>query len=121
MFFDFAILIAILQYPLTAMITDNGWTLFAAMASALLVVAIPASVLSATMSEMFPRRIRAQAIGLSYSLSVAIFGGTAPYLNQFLTGRGLGDVFSVYVISLGLVTGIAVLFMKETKGNPLVS
>lgn len=119
MFVSFSVLIIILQFPLTTMISDNGWTLFLAMGTALLVVAMPASVLSATMSEVFPTRIRAQAIGFSYSMSVAVFGGTAPYLNQFLTGRGIGQVFSMYVIALGVVTGITVLFMKETKGMEL--
>ena len=116
MLFAFAGLMLVLQLPLTMMISSAGWTLLVATTVALLVVSVPASVLSATLSESFPTRLRTQAIGFAYSFSVAVFGGTAPYLNQLLIGRGLGWAFSVYIMVLCVLTGIACVFMKETKG-----
>lgn len=116
MLFAFAALMLVLQLPLTMMISSAGWTLLVATTVALLVVSVPASVLSATLSESFPTRLRTQAIGFAYSFSVAVFGGTAPYLNQLLIGRGLGWAFSVYIMVLCVLTGIACVFMKETKG-----
>ncbi|TQC38996.1 MFS transporter [Rhodococcus sp. WS4] len=112
----FAVLMFLLQLPLTRMITSAGWTLLVATTVALLIVSIPASILSSTLSESFPTRLRTQAIGFAYSFSVAVFGGTAPYLNQLLLGRDLGWVFGVYIIALAALTGVACLFMKETKG-----
>lgn len=116
MLFAFAALMLVLQLPLTMMISSAGWTLLVATTVALLVVSVPASVLSATLSESFPTRLRTQAIGFAYSFSVAVFGGTAPYLNQLLIGRGIGWAFSVYIMVLCVLTGIACVFMKETKG-----
>ncbi|MCZ1072577.1 MFS transporter [Rhodococcus sp. DMF-1] len=116
MLFAFAGLMLVLQLPLTMMISSAGWTLLVATTVALLVISVPASVLSATLSESFPTRLRTQAIGFAYSFSVAVFGGTAPYLNQLLIGRGLGWAFSVYIMVLCVLTGIACIFMRETKG-----
>ncbi|MFC9363196.1 MFS transporter [Rhodococcus sp. NPDC057014] len=112
----FAVLMFALQLPLTMMITSDGWTLLVATTVALLIVAVPASILSSTLSESFPTRLRTQAIGFAYSFSVAVFGGTAPYLNQLLLGLDLGWVFGVYIMALAVLTGVACLFMKETKG-----
>lgn len=116
MLFAFAGLMFVLQFPLTAMISSAGWTLLVATTVALLVVSIPASVLSATLSESFPTKLRTQAIGFAYSISVAVFGGSSPYLNQLLVGQGIGWAFSVYIMILCALTGIACMFMKETKG-----
>jgi MHS family alpha-ketoglutarate permease-like MFS transporter len=112
----FAVLMFVLQIPLTMLISSEGWTLLLATTVALLVVAIPGSILSSTLSESFPTHLRTQSIGFAYSFSVAVFGGTAPYLNQLFLGWDLGWVFGVYIMVLAALTGVACLFMKETKG-----
>ncbi|RRQ29255.1 MFS transporter [Rhodococcus sp. Eu-32] len=116
MLFTFAVLLFALQVPLTMMITDAGWTLLVSTTVALLIVSVPASVLSATLSESFPTALRTQSIGFAYSLSVAIFGGTAPYLNQLLINLEIGWAFGVYIMVLCVLTGLACVFMRETKG-----
>lgn len=115
----FAVAMFALQYPLTQMITASGWTLLVATTLALLVVSAPASVLSAILSESFPTRVRTQSIGFAYSLSVAVFGGTAPYLNQLFIDIGVGWVFGGYIMLLCVLTGLSCLFIKETKGTEL--
>jgi MHS family alpha-ketoglutarate permease-like MFS transporter len=115
----FAVLMIALSLPLTAMITSAGWTLLLASAIALVIVAIPGALLSAILSENFPTRIRTRAIGFAYSISVAVFGGTAPYLNALLNSLDVGWLSSVYIIVLCACTGIACFIMKETKGIDL--
>ncbi|ANI41895.1 MFS transporter [Mycolicibacterium vaccae] len=112
----FAVLMFVLQIPLTMLISSEGWTLLVATTVALLVVAIPACILSSTLSESFPTHLRTQSIGFAYSFSVAVFGGTAPYLNQLLLSWDLGWVFGVYIMVLSALTGVACIFMNETKG-----
>jgi MHS family alpha-ketoglutarate permease-like MFS transporter len=112
----FAVLMFVLQIPLTMLISSEGWTLLVATTVALLVVAGPGSILSSTLSESFPTHLRTQSIGFAYSFSVAVFGGTAPYLNQLFLGWDLGWVFGVYIMFLAALTGVACFFMKETKG-----
>ncbi|MFD9124138.1 MFS transporter [Kitasatospora sp. NPDC059571] len=112
----FAVLMCALQIPLKQLIGSPGWTLLVADSVALALVAIPGALLSATMAENFPTRVRTQAIGFAYSVSVAIFGGTAPYLNQLFISLGQARLSSFYIMLLCVFTGIACYLMRETKG-----
>ncbi|WP_411576658.1 MFS transporter [Streptomyces mutabilis] len=116
MMITFAALMIVLQIPLTSLIDSAGWTLLVASSVALAVVAIPGALLSATMSEAFPTRVRTQGIGFAYSVSVAVFGGTAPYLNQLFNEYGVARLSSLYIMLLCSLTGIACYLMQETKG-----
>lgn len=115
----FAALMIVAQIPLLGLIGSAGWSLLLASAAALVLVAIPGALLSATMSENFPTRVRTQAIGFAYSISVAVFGGTAPYLNQLLINLGIGWMSSIYIMALCVCTGVACYLMPETKGIDL--
>jgi MHS family alpha-ketoglutarate permease-like MFS transporter len=115
----FAIAMMVAQIPLMLMITSAPWTLFVASASALLIVAASGAILSAVLSEAFPTSVRTQGIGFAYSLSVAVFGGSAPYLNAFFNSRGLNLMPSIYIIGLCAVTAVVVFKMRETKGIDL--
>ncbi|WP_293780144.1 MFS transporter [uncultured Aeromicrobium sp.] len=119
MLLAFAPAMAVLQVPLMRMISDDPWTLFASATVALLLVTAPGAMLGAVMSELFPTRIRAQAIGFAYSVSVAVFGGSAPYLNQWAIAHDLELLKDLYIIALCLATGIAGWVIRETKGAGL--
>lgn len=115
----FAGLMILLQLPLMGLISSAPWTLLAASSLALVVVAIPGALLSATLSENFPTKVRTQGIGFAYSVSVAVFGGTAPYLNAQLIEWNVGWMSSVYIMILCGCTAVAVWLMPETKGIDL--
>ncbi|MFF8564601.1 MFS transporter [Streptomyces albidoflavus] len=119
MMIAFAVLMIVLQLPLTGLIGSQGWTLLVASSLALAVVAIPGALLSATMSENFPTRVRTQGIGFAYSVSVAVFGGTAPYLNQLFVELDVARLSSFYIMLLCAFTGIACYLMRETRGIDL--
>ncbi|MET7507045.1 MFS transporter [Streptomyces albidoflavus] len=119
MMIAFAVLMIVLQLPLTGLIGSQGWTLLVASSLALAVVAIPGALLSATMSENFPTRVRTQGIGFAYSVSVAVFGGTAPYLNQLFVELDVARLSSFYIMLLCALTGIACYLMRETRGIDL--
>ncbi|VXB84251.1 MFS transporter [Citricoccus sp. K5] len=115
----FAGLMVLLQFPLMTMINAEPWTLLVASTVALVVVAMSGALLSAVLSENFPTRIRTQGIGFAYSVSVAVFGGTAPYLNAQLIEWGVGWMSNLYIMVLCVATAIAVYMLKETKGIDL--
>lgn len=115
----FGLLMAVFQFPLMAMITSAGWTLFVASSFALLIVAMSGALLSAVLSEAFPTKVRTQGIGFAYSVSVAVFGGTAPYLNGLFNSLDLSWLSSGWVILLCLGTVIAMVLLPETKGKDL--
>lgn len=115
----FGLLMAAFQFPLMAMITSAGWTLFVASSVALLIVAMSGALLSAVLSEAFPTKVRTQGIGFAYSVSVAVFGGTAPYLNGLFNSLDLSWLSSGWVILLCLGTVAAMVLLPETKGKDL--
>ncbi|MBO0907772.1 MULTISPECIES: MFS transporter [Arthrobacter] len=119
MMIGFAAVMILVQLPLMSLISSEPWTLLVASSLALLVVAVPGALLAATLSENFPTKVRTQSIGFAYSISVAVFGGTAPYLNALLIEWGVGWLSSVYIMFLCLCTAVAVWLMPETKGIDL--
>jgi MHS family alpha-ketoglutarate permease-like MFS transporter len=115
----FALGFVVLSFPLMGMISDAPWTLLVAQTVALCFVACGNSMYSALLAEQLPTRYRARTIGIANSLSVAIFGGTALYLNQWLYGLGLQWVFTLYFVLVCLAAAVAVWFMPERKGVEL--
>ncbi|PXA76711.1 MFS transporter [Auritidibacter sp. NML100628] len=115
----FAVLMIITQIPLKSMISDNPWSLFIAATIALLIVGAAGALLSCMMSEVFPTKFRTRNIGLAYSISVAVFGGSAPYLNQLFISIDMSWLSSFYIIVLCVVTLFAVRLLPETRGIDL--
>lgn len=75
----------------------------------------------AAFSELFPTKVRYSALSLSYSVSVSIFGGSAPLIFTFLlqrTGSPISPAF--YIIGAALISTVAALTITETAGRPLL-
>ncbi|HEY5858622.1 MAG TPA: MFS transporter [Aldersonia sp.] len=115
MFIGFAVVFAVLHFPLMNMINSKPSSLMIAASIALVVITSTGAIQSTTMAELFPTRSRSLGIGLAFSLSVAIFGGTAPYLNEWFDSMGAAWVANLYVVIAVLVTGVAAWFMPEGK------
>jgi MHS family alpha-ketoglutarate permease-like MFS transporter len=59
-------------------------------------------------------------VGVPYSICVAVFGGTAPYLQQWLgTTMGMPQLFNIYAVVLLVVSAAFVFTIPETKGKDL--
>ncbi|MET0863983.1 MAG: MFS transporter [Nakamurella sp.] len=80
-------------------------------------VVIAAFVLPAFFAEQFPVRVRATGLGLSYGISSAVIGGTAPLLATVLS-RQVAPVLVAGYLALWAVAGlIAVLRSPETLSS----
>lgn len=78
------------------------------------------STISATFPAMFPGPVRFAGFAISYNVSTALFGGTAPSVNDALIGSTGNPIIPAYYVMGACVIGfIATLFMKETKGASL--
>ena len=77
------------------------------------------SIAPAIMSELFPTELRGLGIGAWYNLTVAIFGGTAPLVIQWLGDAGHGSWFFWYVSVGAAIAFVATLTLPETKGSVL--
>lgn len=116
-----AVALLVLSYPAFALITSGsfgliviGLVIFGASAGAC------ASVINPTVIEMFPTRVRVSGHGITYNLSVALFGGSAPYVLTWLGGvTGSAMVGAFYVMVLALVSLPAILGLTETARRPL--
>ncbi|GAA2822744.1 MHS family alpha-ketoglutarate permease-like MFS transporter [Leucobacter komagatae] len=117
--YGFTIAMALAQFPLMSLISDQAWMLFVASTIALLIVGAAGALLSSYMSEIFPTATRTRNIGIAYGFSVAVFGGSAPYLNQLFNSMDVGWLSSVYVIVLCGVTFLALTRLPETRGIDL--
>lgn len=78
------------------------------------------STISATFPAMFPGPVRFAGFAISYNVSTAIFGGTAPSANEAIIGATGNTIVPAYIVMGACVIGfIATIFMKETKGASL--
>lgn len=119
MMFSFAALAFVTTIPLTLMVGNQPWSLGIAVALSLLIWALSQCIYPAIQSESFPTHIRGRGVGFAFSISVALFGGTAPYLNQLSVGMGAGWIFSLYIMALCAASFAATFFFRETKGIDL--
>ena len=112
---------AVFAYPLFLLL--NTGSLAAAIAAHAGLAAIESVFVSASLAagaELFATRVRSSGYSIGYNVSVAIFGGTAPYVATWLvdrTGNEIAPAF--YVIAAAIISLATVLTMRETAGQPL--
>ena len=72
------------------------------------------------LAEMFPTKVRYSGFAVSFNLSNALFGGTAPFMATLLiaqTGSDLAPGF--YLVGAAFISLVAVALSKETSDQPL--
>lgn len=73
---------------------------------------------AAFLSEMFPTRYRYSGASLSYQVTSIFAGSLAPLIAAaLLAATGSGTPVAFYVAAASLVTGIAALAARETRGK----
>lgn len=110
---------AVLLLPLNAMIGSSAVMLGVAMTVALVFIAMAASIVPAVYSELFPTSIRTTAVAIPYAICVALFGGTAPYLQTYFASIGNPDLFYWYAVVLQLISAFVILRLPETRAKDL--
>ena len=112
-------LMGILVYPFF-LILDQGVMLYAFAIQFVFAILLGAiqGPLPAFMVECFPIRGRYTAIGLSYNITLAIFGGTAPLVSTWLI-KTTGDLASpaIYLVVLSAISFVSMLFLKPIDGE----
>lgn len=110
-----------------------AWPCFKALASGHMVLAILALIIftllssfeqgttSVTVAEQFPARIRYSGLSISYNITQALFGGTAPMLAAWLAFMTHNPIAPAYYVTLiAIITFCSSLFfLKETCMNNL--
>ena len=117
-----AIILAICIYPIFLAFGKQNFALaILAQSSFAVILACYMGPIPTLLVEMFPTKVRLTGVALSYNISAAIFGGTAPMLAiglQALTQNKYS--MGIYLAFLALCSSVAIIkYFKETYQEPL--
>ncbi|MGW5680616.1 MFS transporter [Nonomuraea sp. NPDC003754] len=120
MLIAFGLAFTLLPVPLLSALSNSFASLLTIQLIGMVFLGCFTSISAAVNSELFPTRVRASGAGFPYSLTVAIFGGTAPLIGTALKDAGNSALFPWYMSALALVSTLVYVFaLKETKDQPL--
>jgi len=110
-----AVMLAIYPAFIFLVSEGSGWALVSVTAL-LTLLGLPGSIAAlAALTEIFPNQARSSGVATSYSVSVAVFGGTTQFVIAWLIGA-TGDPLSpaYYVILTSLISLWAMFQLPET-------
>ncbi|HEY1018620.1 MAG TPA: MFS transporter [Sediminibacterium sp.] len=118
----FGILGTLLTVPILTMLshTTDLFSIFLLMMAALLIVSGYTSINAVVKAELFPAKIRALGVGFPYSVTVALFGGTAEYLALWFKNAGNETGYYWYTTACIFISLLVYVFMKDTKKTSLL-
>ncbi|OEU92068.1 transporter [Streptomyces abyssalis] len=115
----FSVGFAVLCVPLLNSITQSFTSLLLVQCAGMILLTGYTSIAAAVNAEVFPARVRASGIGFPYSATVALFGGTAPYMGTLFKDLGRPEAFPWYVAVLCLISALVYLKLPEGADKPL--
>lgn len=99
--------------------TSGFWVALGVMMLGMLMLSGFTAVSAAINAEVIPTHVRAAGIGFPYSLTVALFGGTAPLMGTLFAQWGNPGLFGWYVALLVSISLVVYIFLPETARKPL--
>ena len=96
------------------------WSTLAGLSLVAFPVTFYVANLASALPALFPTSSRYSSMGIAYNFSVAIFGGTTPFLIQGLidvTGDDMAPAY--YLMATSIIGGTAVYFLRESARRPL--
>lgn len=109
----------LLVYPLIWMMDhDNAWLVFFGQFGLAVLLSSFVAVVPATISEMFPWRVRVSAASVSLNVPYAIFGGTAPLVAAWLVTK-TGNPLSIawYLMAAAFLSLIVSLTLPKPRND----
>lgn len=116
-----SVLFMLLTVP-AFMLLDTGNFLVIVLVQILLggMLTLNDGTLPSFLAELFPTKTRYSGFAVSFNLSNALFGGTAPFMATLLIGLTHNKLApGWYLVGASLISLIAVLFAVETSKKPL--
>ncbi len=95
--------------------SKSPWMAFILICAAWIFVAGYTSINAVVKAELFPTKIRAMGVGLPYSITVSIFGGTAPAVALYFKSVGHEEWFYYYLSGIIFLSLIIYSTMRDTK------
>ncbi len=119
MFLIFTGFFTVGMVPLSWLVSDSFPKLLALYGIGFFFFAFASCIIPAVMAELFPTEVRSTGIGAWYNITVAIFGGMAPYVITWLADIRQADKFYWVVSGVALVAFLIILTMPETRAKRL--
>ncbi|MFJ4266382.1 MFS transporter [Paenarthrobacter nicotinovorans] len=96
------------------------WSTLAGLALIAFPVTFYIANLASALPALFPTSSRYGGMGIAYNFSVAIFGGTTPFIVQgLIEGTGNDMMPAYYLMATSIVGAIAIYFLRESAQRPL--
>jgi MFS family permease len=100
--------------------TKNTWAILLTIIVGLVFHALMYSGQPAIMAEMFPTRMRYSGVSICYQVTSIVAGSLAPvFATEWLKATGSWWPTAVYLAIAAVVTAVAVIALRETKGASL--
>ncbi|HKS01616.1 MAG TPA: MFS transporter [Arthrobacter sp.] len=96
------------------------WSTLAGLSLVAFPVTFYVANLASALPALFPTSSRYSGMGIAYNFSVAIFGGTTPFLIQGMieaTGDDMAPAY--YLMGTSVIGAIAIYFLRESARRPL--
>lgn len=107
------------SYPAVALLGVSLPMLVVVQLIGAVLLAFDGAIIASQYNELFPTQTRAAGTAIPYALSVAMFGGTAPYVVTWLATTGRAHWIGVYVGLVALVGFLTTLTLPETSRRSL--
>ena len=102
--------------------SGHDLVIMSAIIAGLVIHAIMYAPQPAIMAEMFPTRMRYSGVSLGYQVTAIVAGSLAPIIAVRLLKTYKSSVpIALYLAAAAVVTTVAVLFTRETKGIDLAT
>ncbi|WP_306864205.1 MFS transporter [Arthrobacter bambusae] len=96
------------------------WSTLAGLALVAFPVTFYVANLASALPALFPTSSRYGGMGIAYNFSVAIFGGTTPFIvAALIQGTGNDMMPAYYLMGTSVVGAIAIYFLRESAQRPL--
>ncbi|MEV8150846.1 MFS transporter [Arthrobacter sp. NPDC080073] len=96
------------------------WSTLAGLALIAFPVTFYIANLASALPALFPTSSRYGGMGIAYNFSVAIFGGTTPFIvAALIQGTGNDMMPAYYLMGTSVVGAIAIYFLRESARRPL--
>src|ERR1700759_701267 len=95
--------------------SKSPWMAFILICAAWIFVAGYTSINAVVKAELFPTKIRAFGVGLPSSITVSIFGGTAPAVALYFKSLGHEEWFYYYLAGIIFLSLLIYATMRDTK------
>lgn len=112
---------ALFSYPLFIALEGSFTVALLAQVTLSFIMGVFFAPIPATLVELFPLTVRYSGLSISHSISMAVFGGSAPLIATsliHLTGNNAAP--ALYLSAVTFISAIALLFMKDRFRSELI-